>query len=196
MRGLLVVISGPSGAGKGTICKELCKLSPNARLSISATTRPPRAGEVEGKDYYFKSEKEFQEMLTRGEMLEWARVYSYCYGTPRAPVAALMASGHDVILEIDVQGGLQVKQKWPDAVLVFIAPPSFEELERRLRGRGTETPEAIAQRMQWARSEMKQVKQYDYAVVNDNLAEAVSKVLSIIVAEKCRVKYYEFVQPF
>ncbi|MFZ5901093.1 guanylate kinase [Desulforudis sp. 1088] len=196
MQGLLVVISGPSGAGKGTICKELRRLSPDARVSISATTRPPRAGEVEGKDYYFKSEEEFQDMLTRGEMLEWARVYSYCYGTPRAPVAALMADGHDVILEIDVQGGLQVKQQLPDAVLVFIAPPSFTELERRLKGRGTETPEAVAERMRWARSEMKQVKQYDYVVVNDDLTEAVSKVLSIIIAEKCRVKYYRFVEPF
>jgi len=188
--GLLVVISGPSGAGKGTVCRFLCERSPLARLSVSATTRPPRAGEVEGEHYYFKSEDEFTDMVSRGELLEWAKVYRYRYGTPRSPVVDSLRRGHDVILEIDVQGGLKVKQQMPDAVLVFLLPPSMAELKRRLLERGTETPEAVEERLRWAEGELARMPEYDYVVVNDRLEEAVARITAIMTAERCRTKYY------
>lgn len=129
-------------------------------------------------------------MVSRGELLEWARVYRYCYGTPRPPVEEALRRGHDVILEIDVQGGLKVKHQMPDAVLIFLAPPSLAELRRRLVERKTETPEAIEERLRWAEGELARMPEYDYVVVNDRLDEAVARVMAIITAEKCRTKHY------
>lgn len=184
--GLLLVISGPSGVGKGTICARLKTMDPTIHLSISMTTRPPREGEEEGREYFFVSETRFQELLKQGEFLEWARVYNFYYGTPKKPVMEMRAAGRDVILEIDVQGGLQVKANCPDSVLVFILPPSLEELASRLQSRGTEGTEAITTRLRWAREELRSFRRYDYAVVNDTLEEAVRKINAIRVAEKCR----------
>lgn len=189
MPGLLVVISGPSGAGKGTVCHLLCQRVSAARLSVSATTRPPRAREVEGLSYYFKSEREFLDMKARNEFLEWAKVYDYYYGTPLPPVEESLRCGQDVILEIDVQGGLKVKGQMPDAVLIFLAPPSLNELRRRLEGRETETPQETEERLRWAEGEMARLSEYDYVVMNDHVEDAVKKIMSIMVAEKCRTKY-------
>ncbi|MBE0467795.1 MAG: guanylate kinase [Candidatus Desulforudis sp.] len=189
MRGLLVVVSGPSGAGKGTVCQALCRRLGNIHLSVSATTRPPRAGEEDGVHYFFVNNEKFQEMIAQDELLEWARVYRDYYGTPRGPVTRMLESGRDVILEIDVQGALQVKGKVPEAVLVFLRPPSMEELERRLRLRGTDSEERIAKRLEWARNELEAMAKYDYVVVNDRVEEAVVKVEAIIRAEKSRSSY-------
>lgn len=188
--GLLLVISGPSGVGKGTICGRLKTMDPTIHLSISMTTRPPREGEKEGREYFFVSEARFQELLEQGELLEWARVYNFYYGTPKKPVMEMRAAGRDVILEIDVQGGLQVKANCPESILVFILPPSLDELASRLRNRGTEGAEAIAARLRWAREELRSFRRYDYAVVNDTLEEAVRKVNAIRVAEKCRPLFH------
>jgi len=190
VRGLLLVISGPSGVGKGTLCQALCRQIDSIVLSVSATTRPPRAGEEDGVHYFFVSPERFQEMIARDELLEWAQVYQDYYGTPRGPVTRLLADGRDVILEIDVQGALQVKEKAPEAVLIFICPPSVAELERRLRRRGTDSEEQIVNRLEWARTELEAVPKYDYVVVNDHLEAAVAKIKAIIVAEKCRPIYF------
>jgi guanylate kinase len=159
-------------------------------LSISATTRLPRAGEEDGVHYFFVSSENFQEMIARGELLEWAQVYRDYYGTPRGPVARSLESGRDIILEIDVQGALQVKKRAPEAVLIFIYPPSFEELERRLRLRGTDSEERIAGRLKWAKTELGAVLKYDYVVVNDRIETAVTEIKAIITAEKCRSIYF------
>jgi len=190
VRGLLVVVSGPSGVGKGTICEVLCRRNDRISLSISATTRSPRAGEVDQVHYYFTTPERFREMIARGELLEWAEVYGDYYGTPRAPVARMLESGRDVILEIDVQGALQVKERTPGAVLIFVWPPSPAELERRLRGRAKDSEEQIARRLEWARTELQAVPKYDYVVVNDQVEDAVCKVEAIMVAEKCRPVYF------
>ncbi len=190
VHGILAVISGPSGSGKGTVCRALLERSPTIHLSVSVTTREPRIGEVEGVHYYFVSRERFKEMVAAGEVLEWAEVYGDFYGTPRGPVMGLLDRGRDVLLEIDVQGALQVKERFPEAVLVFLCPPSFEELERRLIMRGTDSAEKIKRRLEWARGEMQAVHRYDYVVVNDRVEDAVSKINSIMVAEKCRTKYF------
>uniref|UniRef100_A0A7C2EC04 Guanylate kinase n=1 Tax=Ammonifex degensii TaxID=42838 RepID=A0A7C2EC04_9THEO len=187
--GLLLVISGPSGVGKGTICNRLRALDPAIYLSISMTTRPPREGEKEGREYFFVSETHFQKLLQQGELLEWARVYDYYYGTPRKPVMEMRAAGRDVVLEIDIQGGFKVRENCPDSILVFILPPSLEELASRLKNRGTEQAEVIATRLRWAQEELRCFRRYDYAVVNDRLEEAVRKINAIRTAEKCRPRY-------
>lgn len=190
MQGLLVVISGPSGVGKGTICAVLCRRNDRISLSISATTRSPRVGEVDQVHYYFTKPERFREMIARGELLEWAEVYGDFYGTPRGPVAQMLELGRDVILEIDVQGALQVKERAPEAVSIFVWPPSPAELERRLRGREKDSDEQIARRLDWARNELQAVAKYDYVVVNDRVEEAVCKIEAIMVAEKCRPVYF------
>ncbi len=184
--GVLVVLSGPSGVGKGTVSKALLQAEPNLVLSVSATTRLPRNGETDGVSYYFVSREKFSLMIEGDEFLEWARVYDNFYGTPRLPVEETLARGKDVLLEIDVQGGLQVKRKLPEAVLIFLLPPSWKELEARLAGRGSESPEEVQKRLQWAKRELQSLSLYDYVVVNERVEKAVEQIRSIITAEKCR----------
>ena len=187
-KGLLVVLSGPSGAGKGTICKELLKRHPDIALSVSCTTRPPRINEKEGVNYFFKSEEEFKELIRQDELLEHACVYGNYYGTPKSFVRRKLDEGRDVLLEIDVQGALRAKKIFPDGVFIFLVPPSMEELERRIRGRATESEDQIQIRLGKARSEMAQIKRYDYVIVNDRVERVVEEIESIIEAEKLKVK--------
>lgn len=185
-KGLLIVLSGPSGAGKGTICKELIE-SGDFYLSVSATTRKPREGEVEGKNYYFLTKEEFRKKITEDGFLEYAEVYDNLYGTPRSKVLEAIEEGKDVILEIDIQGALKVKEKYPQGVFIFILPPSMEELKQRIINRGSETPESLVKRFKSAYQEINYVSKYNYAVVNDTVDDAVSKIKGILSAEKCRV---------
>ena len=186
-KGLLLVVSGPAGVGKGTIDRVLLERNTNMRLSVSATTRAPRPGEIDGVNYFFISEDKFKEMVENNEFLEYMHVFNlHYYGTPRSFVEEEIAMGHDVLLEIDVQGAMRVREAYPGAVLVFIAPPSMGKLKSRLVGRGTETPEVIERRFQTAFSELEYMKKYDYIVVNDVLDVAISHMEHIIDAEKCR----------
>lgn len=187
-RGLLVVVSGPSGVGKGTIVKRLLAEQPELKLSCSVTTREPRPGEVEGLNYFFRSPAEFRRMVAGGELLEFATFGSNSYGTPRRFVEEMLDAGHDVVLEIEIQGAIQVKERWPHAVFVFVLPPTLEELEARLVGRQTEAEDALRARLAAARVELNYVPMYDYELVNDDLELAVKKVQAIILAEHCRVK--------
>jgi len=186
-QGLLIVISGPSGAGKGTICKALIEKEKDLKLSISATTRQPRAGEVDGKNYFFKSEEEFKRMIEEDAFLEWAKVYDHYYGTPKEFVLKNLEEGNDVVLEIDIQGALKVKEKFPEGVFIFILPPSMEELKNRIKKRGTESEEEIIKRFKSAYEELNYVSKYNYVVINDDVDRAVEKIRAIIIAEKCRV---------
>lgn len=174
------MVSGPSGAGKGTVVSGVLKNRPDIFLSVSATTRPARAGEVDGVDYHFMTLEDFARMRERGEFLEWAQVYDNFYGTPREPIDRSAAAGRDVIAELDIQGAMMVKRARPDAILIFIEPPSLEELAPRLRGRGTEDPSALDRRLQGAYEEVKKKEAYDHVVVNGDLGEAVSSVLRIL----------------
>jgi guanylate kinase len=185
-KGVLVVLSGPSGAGKGTICKALLQ-GGDYWLSVSATTRAPRAGEDEGKNYFFLSKEEFQKRIEHGDFLEYAEVYGNYYGTPKSKVLESLEEGRNVILEIDIQGALRVKEAYPGGVFIFILPPSMEELKQRIIRRGSETPESLMTRFKSAYQEINYVSKYNYAVVNDTVEEAVRKIESIITAEKCRV---------
>ena len=187
-KGLLLVISGPAGVGKGTINISLISRNSDIRMSVSATTRPPRPGEIDGVHYFFKTEEEFQKMIESGAFLEYMRVFNtHYYGTPKSFVEQELAEGRSVILEIDVQGAMRVKAAYPDAVLIFIAPPSMSELKSRLIHRGTESSEAIDRRFETAYQEMKYINQYDYVVVNDILDLAIARTEDIIVAERCKV---------
>lgn len=187
-RGLLFVVSGPSGVGKGTIREALLSRVSDIEDSISATTREPRNGEVSGRDYFFMSEPEFRQLVDQDKLLEWAEVYGKFYGTPREFVMEALAGGRDVLLEIDVQGARQVKNKMPEGVYIFISPPSAEELETRLRTRGKDSPESITRRMAAFVDEMKALTDYDYEVINDFLETAINKVVAIITAERCRIR--------
>lgn len=186
-RGVLIVLSGPSGAGKGTICKALLEKSDNLFLSVSATTRSPRVGEIDGVNYHFISKDEFKTKITQDGFIEYAEVYGNFYGTPQANVEEMLEEGKDVILEIDIQGALKVKEKVKDGVFIFILPPSMEELKARIIKRGSETEESLMTRFKSAYQEINYVSKYNYAVVNDTVEKAVEKIESIIQAEKCRV---------
>ena len=184
-KGLLIVLSGPSGSGKGTVLKELLAKNNNLFLSVSATTRSPREGEVHGKHYYFLSKDEFEARIAGDGMLEYA---SYCgnyYGTPKDAVYEMLNAGKDVILEIEVQGAMQIKERCPDAVFVFVMPPSMNELKHRLTDRRTEDAETVVKRMQAAVDEIRASYQYDYIVVNDTVSEAANTLDEIIRVQKC-----------
>ena len=185
-KGILIVVSGFSGAGKGTIMKELLKQYDNYALSISATTRKPRPGEEEGREYFFKTVKEFEKMIAKDELIEYARYVDNYYGTPRAYVEEQLEAGKDVILEIEIQGALKVKEKFPETLLLFVTPPTAKELKHRLVGRGTETMDVIEFRMNRAKEEAEGMDKYDYLIVNDVLAECVEEVHRIIQGEHRR----------
>ena len=187
-KGILIVLSGFSGSGKGTIMKELMKkYSDRYALSISATTRQPRPGETDGVEYFFKTKEQFEKMIAQDKLIEYARYVENYYGTPKSYVEEQLASGRDVILEIEIQGALKVKEKFPDTVLLFVTPPSADALKERLTGRGTETAEVIASRLSRAVEEAEGIEEYDYLVVNDVLEDCVEEVHTIIQNEHARV---------
>lgn len=191
-KGSLIVISGPTCAGKGTICKELLKINKNIWRSISYTSRPMRGNEVNGVDYYFVSKEEFENKINNGEMLEYAQVhYNDYYGTPREHIKEKLDAGIDVLLEIDIQGAIQIKEKVKEAIFIFILAPSMEEIKNRLIKRGFENNDQMIERFKTAYREINELTKYNYVVVNDVLEDAVNKVNSIIISEKCRVDRIE-----
>lgn len=180
-RGKLIVLAGPTAVGKGTVAGYIIRNYAHIRLSISATTRAPRLGEIEGQHYFFVSEDQFTEMIERGEFLEWATVHNrHRYGTPKQPVLDSLARGENVLLEIDVQGAFQVQQNFPEALLIFLHPPSWEELVRRLQGRGTETAEEQALRLETARTELATADRFNYHIINDEVAKAAASIVDLI----------------
>ena len=190
-KGLLVLVSGPSGTGKGTVCNLLREKHPELAYSISATTRQPRPGEVDGVNYYFYDKAKFEAMIEAGELLEWANVYGNYYGTPKQAVLDRLEAGEDILLEIDTQGALNVMEAMPEGLYVFLLPPSLEELEKRLRGRGTETEESIARRLGAAKEEIGRAVKYRYVVVNDTVEKAEETIANIISAEHNRTDLNE-----
>ena len=192
-QGLLLVVSGPSGAGKGTICSLLREQLPELGYSVSVTTRQPRVGEVDGVNYFFKTVDEAREMIAKGELLEYAEVYGNYYGTPRQYVMEQLEAGRDVLLEIDIQGALQVKKHFPEGVFVFIVPPSLDELSARIYKRGTDSEEIIKRRLAAAATELSYARKYDYIIVNDVAEKAMRKVLTIMEAERYKVDRTYFI---
>ncbi len=190
-QGLLIVLSGPSGSGKNTVCDYLKEGNENIWESISMTSRKPRDGEVDGKSYYFVSNKEFEENIEKGNMLEWAKFAGNYYGTPRESVQKHLDNGEDVILVIEIQGALQIKKKLPQALFVFLLPPSMQELKRRLTDRHTESEAKIIERFETAYKEINELSKYNYVIVNDEVEKAASKLKAIIQAERCRVDRIE-----
>jgi guanylate kinase len=186
-KGLLIVVSGPSGAGKGTICKEILSRRDDLFVSISATTRAPRNGEVEGVNYFFKEREEFERMIDEEAFIEHAEVYKNLYGTPKDYVLKKLNNGENCLLEIDIQGALQVKKRYPEGVYIFILPPSMAELKNRIIGRGSETPESLERRFSSAFNEIEFVNQYDYYIINDEVKAAADVMDAIITAERCKV---------
>ena len=182
-KGILTVVSGFSGAGKGTIMKRLMEKYDNYALSVSATTRAPRPGEEEGREYFFRTVEEFEKMIAKEQLIEYAKYVDNYYGTPRAYVEEQLEAGKDVILEIEIQGALKVKEKFPETLLLFVTPPSARELKDRLVKRGTESMEVILSRMERAREEAKGMDRYDYLVINDVLEDCVDEVRRIIQGE-------------
>ena len=193
MAGLLFVVSGPSAAGKGTICKRVLAET-DLELSVSATTRKPRPGEEHGREYYFLTEEEFVQTIENNGFVKHVINFGCRYGTLVKDVEERLARGKDLILEIDVQGGYLVRDVFPDAILIFLVPPTPEELERRIRNRGTEDEESIQNRLQTARREVKCVKDYDFLVINDDLDVAVEETKAVIQAERCRVTEDKYIQ--
>lgn len=190
-QGLLIVLSGPSGSGKNTVCDMAKEVMPNIWESVSMTSRKPRKGEVDGKDYYFVSEEKFEKNIEEGKMLEHAKFAGNYYGTPRESVQKQLDAGKDVLLVIEIQGALQIKEKIPQALFVFLLPPSMKELKRRLRMRKTETEEKLMERFETAYKEINELPKYNYVIVNDKADEAARKLEAIINAEKCRVDRIE-----
>ena len=187
-KGLLIIISGFSGTGKGTAIKKLLELYPNDYcLSISATTRNPREGEVHGREYFFKTKEDFEEMIMKQELIEYTQYVDNYYGTPKEYVEDQMDDGHNIILEIEIDGALNVKKLYPDALLIFLLPPSIKELEKRLRERGTESEDVIADRIKRASEESKVIREYDYVVVNDTIDDCVSTIHNIVEIEGLKV---------
>lgn len=188
--GILFILSGPSGVGKGTVCKKLLTEDQNLRYSVSVTTRSPRQGEIDGVSYYFITKEDFLAKKEQGEFLEWAEVYGNFYGSPLSAARENLAAGHDVILEIDIQGAKKVKKYFSDGVYIFLMPPSAQELDHRIRKRGTDGPESIKLRLSSLKEEVEAITEYDYVVVNDVLERAVQKIRYIISAEQCRQKRF------
>ena len=186
--GQLIVLSGPSGVGKSTVIAELLGQRPNIHFSVSYTTRQPRVGEQDGVNYNFVSRQEFERMIAANELLEYAEYVNHYYGTSLKVIEEKLKAGVDVLLDIEVQGAAKVRAKCPDAVLIFIVPPSFEELSRRLHRRATDQEEVIRGRLEKAREEYRQIPNYDYLVVNDKVSEAAGEIMAILVAESCRTK--------
>lgn len=185
-KGILFVLSGPAGVGKGTVRQKLFEQETDLKYSVSATTRKKRLGEKEGVDYFYKTKEEFEEMIERNELLEYAKYVDNYYGTPKQYVLDELAKGNDVFLEIEVQGALQVKKNFPEGVFIFLTPPSLKELKNRIVNRGTETEDVIMQRLKEAKNEIKMMENYDYVVVNDDVSKAVKKVKSIVISEHCK----------
>ena len=186
-RGILIVLSAPSGCGKSTIVNGLLKKRDRLKFSVSATTRPPREGEVDGRDYFFVSHEKFAEMIENGEFLEHAQYVKNRYGTPRGPVERELEAGNDVLLDIETNGAFQVRRQRPDALMVFLLPPSFEELEKRLVLRGKDSAVDIKRRLELARSECLEADKYDYRIVNDVVGRAVEELNSIIESERRKI---------
>ena len=185
-KGLLIVISGASGTGKGTVCKQLLARERGDAFSVSATSRAPREGELDGREYYFRTRVEFEAMIAEGAFLEYADVYGNYYGTPLAPIEARRSAGEDILLEIDTQGALNVMERCPDGTFIFLLPPSLEELRRRITGRGTESEESLARRLAAARDEIRLGRRYRYAVLNDTVEDATARIQTILAAERLR----------
>jgi len=185
-KGLLIVISGASGTGKGTVCKELLARERGVAFSVSATSRAPREGEQDGREYYFRTRAEFEAMIAEGAFLEYADVYGNYYGTPLAPIEARRSAGEDILLEIDTQGALNVMERCPDGTFIFLLPPSLEELRCRITGRGTESEESLARRLAAARDEIRLGRRYRYAVLNDTVEDATARIQTILAAERLR----------
>jgi len=184
--GIMYIVSAPSGAGKTSLCNELIDIFPNLRHSVSYTTRQARPGEIHGRDYFFVSVDEFERMVAQGEFVEWAKVHGNFYGTAAAALDEFRARGTHVILDIDCQGARQMKFRCPDAVYIFILPPNFDELRKRLQGRNSDSSDVIEHRLRVAMDEVKEAAWYDYLVVNDDFSRALEKLKSIIIAEQCR----------
>lgn len=194
-KGILVVVSGFSGAGKGTVMKRLLEKYKDYALSVSATTRNPREGEVDGREYFFRTKEEFEKLIEEDALIEYAQYVGNYYGTPRSYVEEQLSQGKNVILEIEIQGAMKVKEKIPEALLVFVTPPTVEELKNRLVGRGTETEDVIADRLARAAEEAEGMDEYDYILVNDDLEECVENLHQIIRSEHARtVRNTEFVE--
>lgn len=185
-KGLLIVISGASGTGKGTVCKELLARERGVAFSVSATSRAPREGEQDGREYYFRTRAEFEAMIAEGAFLEYADVYGNYYGTPLAPIEARRSAGEDILLEIDTQGALNVMERCPDGTFIFLLPPSLEELRRRITGRGTESEESLVRRLAAARDEIRLGRRYRSAVLNDTVEDATARIQTILAAERLR----------
>lgn len=193
-KGILIVVSGFSGAGKGTLMKKLMQDYDNYALSISATTRQPRVGEEDGREYFFRTKEEFEKMIARDELIEYARYVENYYGTPKQYVMEQLEAGKDVILEIEIQGAMKIREKFPDTLLVFVCPPSMEELKNRLVGRGTETLDVINGRLRRAVEESRGMDKYDYLLINDDLEECVDTLHETIRCERMRTsRNHDFV---